>query len=165
MDCSPPGSSVHGMYQTRILEWVATSFSTGSSQPRDQTHICLASRFFNTEPPVKPVYSYSTLYVPYDSPYHRVYFPPFARNSTRVETIFSLLTSTSKHCEWAGNFAQKVLKICWINQLMSIKKLKGRALVAITSLSILTSLLSFCILCKYSRSQVWLHTRTTQWAF
>ena len=33
--CSPPGSSVHGILQARILEWVASSFSRGSSQPRD----------------------------------------------------------------------------------------------------------------------------------
>ena len=33
--CSPPGSSVHGILQARILEWVAISFSRGSSQPRD----------------------------------------------------------------------------------------------------------------------------------
>ena len=39
MDCSPPGSSVHGIFQTRILEWVAITFSRGSSQPRDLTHI------------------------------------------------------------------------------------------------------------------------------
>ena len=35
MDCSPPGSSIHGVFQTRILEWVAISFSRGSSQPKD----------------------------------------------------------------------------------------------------------------------------------
>ena len=35
MDCSPPGSSVHGLLQARILEWVAISFSRGSSQPGD----------------------------------------------------------------------------------------------------------------------------------
>ena len=34
MDCNPPGSSVHGISQARILEWVASSFSRGSSQPR-----------------------------------------------------------------------------------------------------------------------------------
>ena len=39
MDCSSPGSSVHGILQARILEWVAISFSRGSSWPRDQTHI------------------------------------------------------------------------------------------------------------------------------
>ena len=35
VDCSPPGSSVHGISQARVLEWVAISFSRGSSQPRD----------------------------------------------------------------------------------------------------------------------------------
>ena len=39
MDCSPPGSSVHGISQARILEWVAISLSRGSSQPRDWTYI------------------------------------------------------------------------------------------------------------------------------
>ena len=38
MDCSPPGSSVHGILQA-ILEWVAISFSRGSSQPRDRTRV------------------------------------------------------------------------------------------------------------------------------
>ena len=36
MDCSSPGSSVHGIFQARVLEWVAFSFSRGSSQLRDQ---------------------------------------------------------------------------------------------------------------------------------
>ena len=39
LDCGPEGSSVHGIFQSRILEWVAISYSRGSSQPRDQTHI------------------------------------------------------------------------------------------------------------------------------
>ena len=34
-DCRLPGSSVHGIFQARILEWVSISFSTGSAQPRD----------------------------------------------------------------------------------------------------------------------------------
>ena len=38
-DYSPPGSSVHGISQERILEWVAISYSRGSSWPRDRTHI------------------------------------------------------------------------------------------------------------------------------
>ena len=48
MDCSLPGSSVlHGPYHARILEWVAISFSRGSSQPRDQTFVsCIARGFF-----------------------------------------------------------------------------------------------------------------------
>ena len=39
MDCSLPGSSVHGILQARILEWVIMTFSRGSSWPKDQTHI------------------------------------------------------------------------------------------------------------------------------
>ena len=39
IDCSPPGSSVHGISQSRILKWVAISFSRGSSQPGDWTFI------------------------------------------------------------------------------------------------------------------------------
>ena len=50
IDCSPPGSSVHGILQGRILKWVAISSTRGSSQPRDQTHIscvsCITGRFF-----------------------------------------------------------------------------------------------------------------------
>ena len=47
MDCSPPSSSVHGILQTRILEWIAMPSSRGSSWPRDQTHVsCIASRVF-----------------------------------------------------------------------------------------------------------------------
>ena len=41
MDCSPPGSSIHGIFQARILEWVAISFSRRSSQPRDWTLVSL----------------------------------------------------------------------------------------------------------------------------
>ena len=47
MDCSPPGSSVHGILQARISEWVAVSFSRGTSQPRDQSQVShIAGRFF-----------------------------------------------------------------------------------------------------------------------
>ena len=47
MVCSLPGSSVHGIFQARALEWVAISFSTGSSWPRDQTQVpCIAGGFF-----------------------------------------------------------------------------------------------------------------------
>ena len=44
MDCSPPGSSVHGISQARILEWVAISFSRGSSRPRDGTYVSCIGR-------------------------------------------------------------------------------------------------------------------------
>ena len=67
MECSLPGSSVHGILQARILEWVAMPSSKRSSPPRDQTHIswgscisCIAGRFFTTEPSGKPTVKYSS---------------------------------------------------------------------------------------------------------
>ena len=49
MDCSSPGSSVYGILQPRILEWVAIPFSRGSSQPRDWTQDShTAGRFFTS---------------------------------------------------------------------------------------------------------------------
>ena len=39
VDCSLPGSSVHGIFQARVLEWIANSFTRGSSRPRDQTQV------------------------------------------------------------------------------------------------------------------------------
>ena len=55
IDCSLPGYSFHGIFQSRILEWVVTSFSRGSSWPRHRTRVfCIAGRFFTTEPPGKP---------------------------------------------------------------------------------------------------------------
>ena len=48
VDCSPPSSSVHGILQARIVEWVAISFSRGSSRPRDRTQVShIAGRRFN----------------------------------------------------------------------------------------------------------------------
>ena len=50
MDYSPPGSSVHGILQGRILEWIAMPSSRGSSRPRDGTHVsCIGGRFLPSE--------------------------------------------------------------------------------------------------------------------
>ena len=66
VDCSLPGSFVHGIPQARILEWVAISFSRGSFQPRDQTQVCLITgRFFTVWATRKtwhsPVFALSSL--------------------------------------------------------------------------------------------------------
>ena len=55
MDCSPPGSSIHGIVQARVLEWVAISFSRGSSRPRDQTQVSRIVGRPTSEPPGKPL--------------------------------------------------------------------------------------------------------------
>ena len=55
MDYSLPHSSVHAIVQARILEWVAISFSRGSSHPRTRTQVSrIAGSFFTSEPPGKP---------------------------------------------------------------------------------------------------------------
>ena len=60
MDCALPGSSVHGISQARMLEWVAISFFRESSQPRDWTWVsciisCIADRIFTAELPGKTI--------------------------------------------------------------------------------------------------------------
>ena len=53
MDCSLPGSSIHGIFQARMLAWVAISFSRGCSRPRDRMHIscvsCIARRILKND--------------------------------------------------------------------------------------------------------------------
>ena len=65
MDCSPPGSSVHGIFQARILEWVGMLSSRGSSQLRDPTHVscvsCIAGRYFTAEPLGKPFLKFNCI--------------------------------------------------------------------------------------------------------
>ena len=56
MDCSPPGSSVHGISQARILEWVAMPSSRGSSDPGiEPTSPALVGGFFTTKPTGRPM--------------------------------------------------------------------------------------------------------------
>ena len=55
MDCSLPGFSIRGIFQARVLEWVAISFSRGSSPPRDRTQVsALQTDALPSEPPGKP---------------------------------------------------------------------------------------------------------------
>ena len=60
MDCSLPGSSVHGILQARILEWVTVRFSRGSSQPRSPA---LQADSLPSEPPGKPKTQYMIHFV------------------------------------------------------------------------------------------------------
>ena len=88
--CSPPGSSVPGIFQARILEWVAMpryamschASSRGYSQPKDQTRVscnsCIAGRFLTTEPLGK--------------------FP--MSNKARTPFSWSWFSKRSKRCPW-----------------------------------------------------------------
>ena len=64
---SPPGSSVHGILQARILQWVTMPSSRVSFPPRDRTHIsrssCIPGRFFTTEQPGNPTYYTYIFYI------------------------------------------------------------------------------------------------------
>ena len=75
-----------GIFQARILEWVAISFSRGSSWPRDRTRVsCIAGRFFTTVPPEKPftkIYLHNILYI---LKHHHI------RNNTNVFIFYSRL--------------------------------------------------------------------------
>ena len=65
VDCSLQGSSIHGILQARILEWVAISFSSGPSQPRDQTQVsCIAGRCFTPKFGVLTTTIFLMLYKP-----------------------------------------------------------------------------------------------------
>ena len=91
MDCSLPGSSVHGIFQARILEWVASSFSRGSSQSRDQTWVsCITGRCFTIwamrEVQLIKInltsasYSHDTLYLQHDVMRRTLYLHHLSRN-------------------------------------------------------------------------------------
>ena len=83
MDCSPPGSSVHGTSQARILEWVAISFSRGSSQPRIK--------------PVSPALKVDSLPLNHQgSPYTHTHTPTHTHTHTRIGLPPYFFTSAGK---------------------------------------------------------------------
>ena len=63
-DCTLPGSSVHRILQSRIVEWLAISYSRGSSWPRDQTQVsCIAGRFFTIWAIREAHFTYNSVYI------------------------------------------------------------------------------------------------------
>ena len=95
MDCSPPGSSVCGLFQARILEWVATSLSRGSSLPWDWTHVscasCIRRRMFlplcNLGSPQLWSYWFFSYYIPVQC--SSILYQNFSRNLLSV-SLFAL---------------------------------------------------------------------------
>ena len=89
---SLPGSSLHGILQARVLEWVAISFSRGSSQPRDQTPVSrIPGRRFNLwatgEAPRRPVNIFMALFLDKCLSTRKLFFP---------RSVFSLICITLK---------------------------------------------------------------------
>ena len=110
MDCSPPGSSVHGILWARILEWVAMLSSKGSSQPRDWTQSsCVASiagTFFTTEPPGKPCLSsnicFSAVFVQSLSRV-RLFVTPMDCSMPSFPVLHYLSEFSQTHVPWVGD--------------------------------------------------------------
>ena len=81
---SPPGSSVHGISQARTLKWVATSFSRGSSQPRDWTQVSCPGRRIPLNYQESPIlqckdsyiqwFGFSIVWIKYPLNYHQTVF-------------------------------------------------------------------------------------------
>ena len=121
MDCSPrlPGSSVYGILQARILEWVAIPFSRGSFQPRDQTQVSsVADRFFTVwatrEGPI-PLHPFASL-----CNYFAIYFYLFIFLRWLVP-VWGKYYTVRYHC--------KCLEICsgWSFHQESKQRLQTRA--------------------------------------
>ena len=105
MDCSPPGSSVHGILQARILEWAAISFPGGSSWPKDWTRIFrLAGGFFATEPPRKSTRQVLLFFKHWNYSAWRDVSILLGLGRLKAESIQSLILV------WAPSKAQKPLK-------------------------------------------------------
>ena len=96
---APPGFSVHGISQARILGWVAISLSRESSRPRDRTRgSCIGRWIFTTEPPGKPILCTVACIYQSQSPHVSLPLPlalvAISSFSKSVETIFVLLISS-----------------------------------------------------------------------
>ena len=102
MDCSLPGSSVHGILQARILEWVAISFPRGSSQPRMKPRsLALWADSLPWEPPGKP---------------HQLVV---MQSATK---LLVAMRSAQRHCKSAYKCRRLLFRICAKSCLFAIQK-------------------------------------------
>ena len=115
MDCSPPDSSVHGILQVRILEWVVIPFSGGFSFPRDQTWVsCIAGRFFivltDQKPTVRKKSHWINIFMLTPVQFSRSVVPDSLRprepQHARPPCPSPLPESTHTHVHWVGDAIQ-----------------------------------------------------------
>ena len=89
-NCSPPGSSVHGIPQVRILEWVDIPFSRGSSWPRTQTQVsCIADRFFTIWATL--LIRVWVLYSSYNTLSHEWFFRPLVYRNVKHTKFYQII--------------------------------------------------------------------------
>ena len=135
MDCSPPGSSVHGIFQARILEWVAISSCSESFQPKDRTHIscvsCIAGGLFTTEAPEKPSFHMITCDL-FETMKNNIWSPSiFFANFMHIFSFCPFLiiylwiglAPCHEVCVWVCVFLVMCLCVCTWNSPVNISKL------------------------------------------
>ena len=110
MDYSPPGSSVHGILQAGILEWIAIPFSRGCSQPRDWTRVsCIAGGFF-TVWVTREASERWKLLSQHDLNWHLSYYVPcwiYVDYTGRMyRNMYCGIVIYSKKCSWSLFLAQ-----------------------------------------------------------
>ena len=132
MDWSPPASSVHGIFQARILEWVAISSSRGSSWPRDQTRVsyvpCIGRQilyqwatWWNPLVYIILVNSFLPLYsIPLHEKYHSIFpfqwglFPSclffFITNNAVVNTLVIVSLNTDARVSHGYKFRNEITR-------------------------------------------------------
>ena len=117
MNCSPPGSSVHGILQARILEWVAISSSTASSRPRiEPVSSALAGRISITEPPGKP---HAFVYL--------MHLPLYSAQNCYLENAVCQHTKRNHY----GTYLESLIRLPSLYQLWKFWVLKANCLQAI----------------------------------
>ena len=109
MDCSLPGSSLHGILQARVLGWVAISFSRGSSRPRDQTQVsCIAGKCFNLWA-TREAHKFESHHEFKFRIFHAAFILSSARKKLKLGS--TVLSSSLKHSEFVRFFFSQAKKI------------------------------------------------------
>ena len=109
VDCSPPGSSVHGILQARLLEWVAISFSRGSSRPRDRTQVSrIAGRCFNLWATGELRYTnyYTAVLLLFSRSGYSSLCDPMDCSTPRFPVLHHLQELAQTHVRWVGDSIQ-----------------------------------------------------------
>ena len=94
-DCSPPGFSLYGIFQARVLEWVVISYSRGSSQPRDQTCISCVSCIGRHSLPLAPPWLSIQLCMNKTSRDFSLTAPDTGQEAIQISSVFALDESVS----------------------------------------------------------------------
>ena len=144
VDCSPPSSSVHGILQARTLEWIAISFSRGSSPPRDWTQVShTAGRRFNLCTTREAQWPLRKAFLPllailWNSAFRWVYlsFSPLLLSSLLFTAIFkacSLSRFDFLHFFFLG---MVLIPVFWTNSQTSIHSSSGTLSIRSTLLNL-----------------------------